>query len=361
MDAYNELLLKYEKLLDEYETYQNFAESNIQILNDKNSKQEKKLDAMSSIVEISKYINFNVIDDSLLAKINDMIIGILGVNYSTIYFKEGEEFNIKATNIADDHYKYYVKTVFEQIQSGEPFILNSKEDLFDSNVDIHSILGSPISLRDEYRGYIIVEQSMYGFFCDDHINFINAIANQVAIAVENSALYKKVRESSIRDPLLGIYNRKYFFDIIEKEIMNRSRYGIIMLDIDDFKSINDTYGHQFGDEVLIQTSNIVSSKMGNKDILARYGGEELIVFINDVNDRESVFNKIDIIRSNVENNVMKAGSEKVSITVSIGIAYSICRGENVSSVVKKADEALYMSKASGKNKVVEYNCIGSVS
>lgn len=355
MDSYAELKIKYNKLLDEYETYQNFAESNIQMLSEKISNLEKKLDVVSSVAEISKYINSNVTGDSILANINDMIIGIMGANYSTIYFKDGEEFSIKASNILNNNLKQCTKKIFDEINSGEPFILNSKEDLFNFKTGIHSVLGAPIYLRNEYKGYVIVEQRMFGFFSDYHMNFISAITNQIAIAIQNSILYKAVVENSIRDPLLGIYNRKYFFEIMENKSLTNAYYGILMMDIDNFKSINDRHGHQFGDEVLISTSSMISNEINDDGILARYGGEELVAFINDASDYKRVYNKVEDIRRIVEKNIIKKLGKEDSVTISIGLAHCIKKGQDFNQVIAEADEALYIAKASGKNKVVEYN------
>jgi len=132
----------YEKLKDEFETYQNFAEGQIQLLNERNINLEKNLDALVNIVEISKYINSYVSDDNLIPMINDMIIGILGVTYSSIYLKEDDDFKIKATNIKSqrwikDEYEY-----LNEIEMGSSFVLNSKDTIFGadfSKEEIHSI------------------------------------------------------------------------------------------------------------------------------------------------------------------------------------------------------------------------------
>ena len=359
MGNYDELFKEYKRVLVEYETYQNFAEGNMQILSKKISSLEKNLDVMSSIIEISKYINSNITGDSLLAKMNDMVIGIMGVNYSTIYLKDEEEFIVKASNITNSNSRDYNGIVYEQMKSGEPFIVNSKEELFNSKDGIHSVLGAPIYLRNEYRGYVIIEQSMYGFFNDEHINFVSAITNQIAIAIENSMLYEAVKQSAIRDPLLGIFNRKHFFDIIEHEAVNSNKYAIVMVDIDNFKKVNDTFGHQFGDEVLIQTASILHKGLGSKGILARYGGEELVAYISDAGNCKNVYKEVDEIRKKIEMNTVKKYDEESSVTISLGIAYSLNAGEDINKVIMRAGEALYRAKALGKNRVIEFTSIGS--
>lgn len=355
MNSFKELQEKYEKLKIEFENYQSFAESTIQDLNKKNMALEKNLDALSSIVEVSKYINSNLSNDNFISMINDMIIGIIGATYSSIYLIEKGKLTIKATNNSD--YSIYDETYLEGVQKGRPFIINSKEPLFCSvkdRITIHSIVGVPVYIREKLTGFIIVEHTLYNFFNDEHAKFITSIANQIGIALENNFLYNKVKENSRRDPLLGIYNRRAFFDILENKI-NESPYkdfAIVMVDLDNFKKINDIYGHQFGDEVLIQTSRIIEDNIGKCDIAARYGGEEIVIYIDNFINHNEVFKKIDHIRQKISENIVIYGEVKRSITASFGIGYySECHND-LKQVLKVADVMLYSAKRSGKNKVV---------
>lgn len=363
----NNLVLteKFERLREEFETYQNFAESTIQIISEKNTKLEKRLDNLTNIVEISKYINSNISDSNLISMINDMIIGISGVTYSSIYLCEFDKLVVKATNSPEVDLKLKFKDHFLQLNEGKLFTINSKglleEDLIRDK--IHSIIGIPINLRDKFTGYIIVEHTLCNFFSQEHINFISSIANQIAIAIENNLLYAKVKESSVRDPLLGIYNRKYFFDSIENKLreneLRENKFGrnasidfaIVMMDIDDFKKVNDVYGHQVGDEILLCITNTINESLYEEDIVARYGGEELVIYIHEVKDYNIVYNRIDNIRKKITNTISEDKNLKNPITASFGISY-YKGNKNVDKVLNIADIMLYKAKASGKNRVV---------
>ncbi|EKQ55560.1 MAG: diguanylate cyclase (GGDEF) domain-containing protein [Clostridium sp. Maddingley MBC34-26] len=273
----------YNSLKTEYETYQKFSEQHIQELNEKNVRLEKSIDSLSNIIEVSKYINTFFSSDNLISMINDMILGILGVTYSTIFLIENGELTIKASNIEDMNINLTSKE-FTYINQGEEFLINSKKPLKQTGehkVDIHSIMGSPIKVREKFIGYIIVEHNLYKFMTTELKLFLRSIANQIAIAIENSILYKELEKINQRDSLLGIYNRKYFYERIERNEINKEndKFAIVMIDIDDFKKINDTYGHQFGDKILINTANVVRNGIDKDDILARYGGEEFILYI----------------------------------------------------------------------------------
>lgn len=357
MESYKE---KYERLKEEFETYQSFSESQIQILNDKNISLEKNMDALVNIVEISKYINSYLSNENLITMINDMIIGILGATYSSIYLKEKDNLVIKATNINNSALIDVENEYLRRIENGKPFILNCKESLFqarENKKEIHSIIGVPIQIRDKFIGYIVVEHTLWNFFTYDHIKFISSIANQIAIAIENSLLYNEIQERAKRDPLLGIYNRRYFVDFIEDKIKNNltHRFAIVMVDIDDFKKVNDTEGHQFGDEVLIKTVGLIVKNLCKEDIVARYGGEEIVIYIEEVDSYEEVFLKVEGIRKAIENNIINLGKKQGKVTASFGVSFYPDNGENIEQVLSVADKLLYRAKNSGKNKVKLYN------
>lgn len=358
MDQFEELRDEYEKLKEEFQTYQNFAESTIQMINSKNTKLEKKLDAIINILEISEYINSNVSDDNLISIINDMIIGILGVTYSSIYIKEKNKFVIKATNIQRDNYYYFEREFYNVLDYSKPFVVNCKQPDFDeqklNKKCTRSIIGVPINLREKLLGYIVVEHTLWKFFSQDHIKFISAIANQIGIALENNFLYKKVRESAVKDSYLDIFNRNYFFQTVEKKIKDNpnNKFAIVMIDIDDFKKCNDKYGHQFGDKVLLETIKVIKGNIDEEDIVSRYGGEEFVIYIEKTTDYQTVQKKIDNIRKRISKNMVEFKEIKGKVTASFGVGYYPRNGQGLDEVISVADECLYMAKNLGKNRVI---------
>lgn len=349
----------YNSLRTEYETYQKFSEQHIQELNEKNVKLEKSIDSLSNIIEVSKYINTFFSSDNLISMINDMILGILGVTYSTIFLIENGELTIKASNIEDMNINLTSKE-FTYINQGEEFLINSKKPLKQTGehkVDIHSIMGSPIKVREKFIGYIIVEHNLYKFMTTELKLFLRSIANQIAIAIENSLLYKELEQLNQKDSLLGIYNRKYFYERIERKEINKEndKFAIVMIDIDNFKKINDTYGHQFGDKVLINTANIVKDGIDKSDIFARYGGEEFILYIPNFTNEDVVYNKIESIRRTLEKSQVYFNGESKSVTASFGISFFPLNGTDLNELINKADDLLYKAKKTGKNRVLSGN------
>ncbi|MBD7910234.1 MULTISPECIES: sensor domain-containing diguanylate cyclase [Clostridium] len=348
--------LNYEELKLEFENYQTSTELQLQKLSKRNIKLEEDINVLANIVEISKYINSFLSNENLIAMINDMVLGLLGVAYSTIFIEENNMLEIKVTNIKGKKLKL-TREEKAYINSGQNYLLNYKDGIrkYDgSEFTICSVMGMPIKLREKFFGFILVEHHRYNFFTKEHAKFLKAISNQIAIALENSMLYRELQETVKRDPLLGIYNRRHFFELVEKKVDENKEmpFATIMMDLDDFKKINDECGHQFGDKVLIETTEIIKVHLEPKDILARYGGEELILFIEGFNDIKDVYNKVESIRSSVENNIIRGDFISKTITVSFGIGYCPRDGRNVNQVIKKADTLLYKGKKLGKNKVL---------
>lgn len=358
MDKFLEFKKEYQSLKEEFETYQSFAESTIHMINKKNYSLEKKLDAITNIVRISEYINLNVSDEKLIPMINDMIIGILGVSYSSIYIKRDNKFEIKATNINIENFEKYEENFYKIMRTHKPFVINCKDlthkQLNSENINAHSIIGVPISLRGRIIGYIVVEHKLWDFFSTEHVEFISAIANPIGIALENNMLYRKIKENAVRDPLLGVYNRKYFFETLGRIIDDdpHKKFAIFMFDIDDFKQCNDKYGHQFGDQVLIEISKIILDNITNKDIFARYGGEEFVVYIDEYTCRESIIDKVEDIRIKVSRKKVIYKDIQDTVSASFGISFFPENGENIEKVINIADKRLYIAKNSGKNRVV---------
>ena len=345
----------YNSLKTEYENYQRFSEQHRQELNQKNIKLEKNIDSLSNIVEVSKYINTFFSNDNLMSMINDMVVGILGVTYSTIFLIEDGELTIKASNIEEMDINLTSKEL-THIDNGEEFLINSENPIKRNEkhkINIHSIMGTPIKVRDKFIGYIVVEHNLYKFLSTEIMIFLRSIANQIAIVVENSLLYKELEKINQRDPLLGIYNRKYFFELLDKNAKKEeNKFAIVMIDIDDFKKVNDTYGHQFGDKILINTANIVTSCIDSQDIFARYGGEEFILYISDFTTEDSVYNKIEIIRRTLQNSKVRFNNENKYVTASFGILYFPLNSVEINELISKADDLLYKAKKSGKNRVL---------
>ena len=186
---------------------------------------------------------------------------------------------------------------------------------------------------------------------------INSLLDHSRMHTENQELTKKLNIAAMRDSLTGLYNRNYFYEhiakIISQSLREECKYGIIMLDIDHFKSFNDSYGHDVGDEVLVEVSKSISECLRISDIACRWGGEEFLVVL-----QKCDFKVADMLAQRIRENVAKLKiqvkdlDEILSVTISGGVAISKDNSINVDDVIKLADSRLYVAKKTGRNKIV---------
>lgn len=173
---------------------------------------------------------------------------------------------------------------------------------------------------------------------------------------ELTEMNKKLEELSVTDPLTKLFNRGFFNNAFKQEIKRLSRgnnqLSCIMLDIDHFKKVNDTYGHSIGDFILIEVSNILKSIPRFTDIVARYGGEEFIILLPDTG-KDGAIILAEKIRKRIEESLFEKDKIQVKITISSGV-YCISNFLEGKSLIKNADIALYEAKNNGRNKVVYY-------
>lgn len=164
---------------------------------------------------------------------------------------------------------------------------------------------------------------------------------------------QRFRKLSITDDLTGIYNSRHFFNRLKNEIERTNRYGhsltLLILDLDNFKQYNDTFGHLAGDSVLAETGKIIRKSIRSTDTAYRYGGEEFAILLPESGGQESL-NFAERIRMEFESNVFPINQEKnLRVTVSIGVAQYIS-GEKITAFIKRADENMYVAKSEGKNR-----------
>ena len=181
----------------------------------------------------------------------------------------------------------------------------------------------------------------------------NEIVTRINSNLEIIDLFSQIRDMANRDFLTGMFNRRYFFDsgysIYKKNKRKEQDIGIVMIDIDNFKKINDNYGHDVGDDAIIEVKNILTKNLRDSDLIARFGGEEFCILLEEITkeDLETLFEKI---RAAFENNVVITNHITISYTVSIGIYFGMIN--SLDEMIKISDEALYEAKISGRNRVV---------
>ncbi|MBK3331586.1 diguanylate cyclase [Persephonella atlantica] len=187
--------------------------------------------------------------------------------------------------------------------------------------------------------------------------FLEAYLREVAPVIEAKSYMEKLKKQSLVDQLTGLYNRRFLEEIIPKlsqqVIRRNSNIGILMIDIDFFKQINDKYGHDVGDIVLKKVADVIRNTVREADIVIRYGGEEFMVLLIDVQEgkSEEIAEKI---RKRVENTVINTDGISLKKTVSIGVSEFPKDSDRFWQCIKFSDVALYKAKESGRNMVVRF-------
>lgn len=185
------------------------------------------------------------------------------------------------------------------------------------------------------------------------IRSINSSIEKARLRKELDLVHKKIAENSIKDGLTDLYNHRYFMEALEIEFERASRYkrdfSLLMIDIDHFKAINDTYGHQAGDEVLSGLSKVFCSCVRKSDVVCRYGGEEFAIILPDTG-RENARLTAEKIRKETEQIKLRNNENFITVTISIGVSTN--NGIDSSRLlIGESDKALYRAKSNGRNRV----------
>jgi len=190
---------------------------------------------------------------------------------------------------------------------------------------------------------------------DDRI-VLQAVASELVVAVENSRLYRLTKRLAITDELTDLYNYRYLQQRLDEELGRAVRYdkrlSLLMLDVDDFKRINDTYGHIVGDRVLAEMGQLLKSTVREVDIVARYGGEEFTIILPET-DASGAFIVAEKIREAVAVHRFPdaEGGRSIHLTVSIGLSSYPVHASDKEALLRSADDAVYHAKGTGKDRV----------
>ncbi len=221
------------------------------------------------------------------------------------------------------------------------------------------VLWIPLYSDDRLLGCLRVEDPRSGHSPSiETIRSLEIFANQAVTAIENARSYNEAHEQSIRDSLTGAYNHRHFQEVLQRELGRAERLGrpltVLMLDIDDFKSINDRFGHPVGDAILQGiVAEIRNEVRGDMDLLARYGGDEFAVVLPETPAAEALI-VAERVRRRIDERLfrMPDSHQVLRATVSIGLSTYPEDAAEKRDLVEKADAALYRAKHGGKNAVV---------
>ena len=319
-------------------------------------------------LETSRYLSSILDIEELLEKIVDKAIEVLGAERGIlfVYPENGKRQkdleikvlrNIERLEIEKEAFLTSRSIIKKVEKEKEALIIEDavtdnelKDQISVANYGLRSVLCVPIKHRNELIGVIYLDNRMIsGLFNQEDLWILELISSQAGVSIENARLCKK----SVIDGLTGIYNRAFFDNYLLQNVERAQRYkkklSLMLIDVDQFKKFNDTYGHQAGDMVLKSVAQEIIKRIRKSDVAARYGGDEFAVILPETGKENAKIVGEEINRSIREHKVIyesTIGNEVLNITVSVGIAE--LEGDRT-ELIENADKALYKVKELGRN------------
>lgn len=317
--------------------------------------------------ELLRYISTTLDLHQLMDLVIDAIVGAIGVDTCSLIIsrRQVNQYHVKSKSNYNTDVVEQLKTALNNEELASYF--KSQEPVIDRNVDLEkypfiigrpvgSIIIIPLIRNDEIFGLLISEHATTDFFGEYNLQFFQGIAIQISIAVNNARLYKRMEEMAMLDALTGILNRRYFqnqyIELFSKIKSEKGKISIVMLDIDKFKKVNDTYGHVFGDEAIKLVARMTDKYASeNGGFAGRYGGEEFVVVLPNtgLSEANTIITKMhkDIISEPLYYNK----DELVYINVSFGISSYPEFGNTAMELLIRSDNAMYYSKKHGRGRI----------
>jgi len=245
----------------------------------------------------------------------------------------------------------FERGVNEELSANARAVLESKRSRLHDDDEAGAWLGVPLAFYGQVEGVLVATSKSKGTFDEEHRRLLESIGGQAAVALKNAELY----ELAMVDGLTGLFVRRYFDARLEEEILRSKRFdtefSVVMMDVDNFKALNDRYGHLVGDRVLQGISDVVRAELRGVDTGARYGGEEIAMILPRTPLVEA-YNVAERIRACIEDLKIRGDAKPINVTASFGIAsFPESDASGREDLVRRADKALYRAKRTGKNRV----------
>ncbi|MDP2232719.1 MAG: GGDEF domain-containing protein, partial [Actinomycetota bacterium] len=307
--------------------------------------------------------------DDVCSLIVDGANGILGAEISCVYLFEREDWTLRlraSQGRPEDAFDPVVSVrdtiLGEAFNEGlvhepdVPYGSGSGHWCRDSE-DVRSQAAVQLRAGDHVIGVMVIASADYRELTPVELERLQVIGNQSSLSLQNALLHGELERLSVTDRLTELYNHGYFQQRLEEEFGRAVRFNhdlaLIMLDIDDFKEFNDTYGHPRGDKVLQAVSEIIRSNLREMDVAARYGGEEFVVVLPET-DAQGAWAVAERIRASVAEFEFVGAEAMASIhkSVSVGVAVFPTHASSAARLIEAADMVMYAAKRDGKNRVM---------
>lgn len=346
-----------------------FDQGDMDVLSRVNDLLDRKLYEATIINEISRLNTLSEDSGVTISSVLTVIAKVTDCYVCSVLLLDEKELIMHIQNPVGS--KYYEESCIQAIGAGTEYtnaalihgqirIVCDADPLFlqgepEGCGEIRSELIIPLKARSEIIALLTLNSPKPEAFTEEVRRVLDIAEHPASVVVDNARLHEGTKRLAITDGLTRLFNHRHFYELLEQEFHRTKRYktqlSMIMVDIDFFKRINDTYGHQVGDDILKDLAQVISQEVREVDLLARYGGEEFAILLPQTGIGQTMA-VAERIRAGVESHHFMTPEGKIRITVSLGVAgYPESAVDNHAQLVQEADAALYRAKAAGKNRV----------
>jgi two-component system cell cycle response regulator len=339
------------------------------ILSDVNRLLDRRLMALTILLHVAGAMAGTLHLDGVLGIVLQSIVNDLGYAGGMIFLASErgllEERVARAEPLLLDPARHPVfgRALAENkvVSLGPEQLLHDTPAEFCARIHATTTILVPIQSKGSPIGLLVVESAAQVVDRDQR-EFLLTLANQTGLAIENANLYARTLQLSITDGLTGIFNYRHFCERLDLEISRSRRYnvplGLLLIDIDRFKTFNDRFGHLLGDEVLKAVATVIRSNTRDVDVVARYGGEEFCVILQEIGQEEIAAYAERVHAAVATVRIAVPGGGPQGVTVSIGAAVSQGGEPDAQEFIRRADVALYRAKDSGRDRVCVWDAAG---
>lgn len=333
---------------------------------------QRRAEEMSTLYSIGLTLNTRLEMDQLLKTLLDQCRKVLpidafyvavydaerGLIHHPLFYDQGEYYKVEPHSIHD-----MPGLSGEVIRRGQTIYLPDLQDqdavrnyhIMEAGGDpTRSYVGVPLIVRDQVIGLISMQSSEPYAYSAEQVRLFETIASQAAGMLDNARIFEQMRQMAITDMVTQLYTRRHFTSLGHSEVERALRYNrdlsVMMVDIDWFKHVNDTWGHAAGDIVLQAVAQCCQKALRSTDIIGRWGGEEFVIILPEA-DQQAACLIAERIRRNVSEMNINLSGNTIHVTVSLGVTTLMPGRTTLESLVDYADKALYMAKQGGRNQV----------
>jgi diguanylate cyclase (GGDEF)-like protein len=329
-------------------------------------KQWRQSETLISLIEVGQTLGATLNLNRVLESLKEAVQSLYRYSAFVLYLLEEKEgilrtkINLAPLKAAFSDFSLNQESLLSRVVKKKegvliPDLKKLKDPLIPAFRSFRCAAVFPIVFEGTPLGLLILIHSLPNTFHDEDWRVLSILANLTAIAVKNVYLHQKTAVMAITDSLTGVYSHGYFQALLHEKLAEQEKLGkpasLLMVDLDWFKKVNDTFGHPQGDRVLAQMARVIQNILTPKDILARYGGDEFVIFVKDCNKIAAVA-LAERIRKTIQDVpfLILNGERTIHLSVSIGVATFPEDGSG-SQLLESADKALYQAKQLGRNKI----------